>query len=268
LTSRVNHRNHRKIIVIDAEIGFTGGINFADRYLKGKKEVTYWRDTHLQIEGDAVASLQVIFAADWYFVKKENLTGPGYFMPLTGSEGPAVQICASGPDSDWSSIEQAFFAAIAGAQKNVYIVTPYLMPTPPIVTALKTAALGGVDVQILIPEFSDALIPKWCSFSFVEEFLEAGIKIYFYQKGFIHSKLLIVDGIFASIGTANLDFRSLETNFEVNAFIYDVQFTRQLTGYYRVDIRNSREILFSEWKKRPKSSRWQESFAHLISPMY
>jgi cardiolipin synthase A/B len=268
LTPRVNYRNHRKIVVIDGETGFTGGINFADRYLTGLKKIGPWRDTHLQIEGDAVACLQVIFAADWYFVKKENLVGSEYFKPLTDLEGTAVQISASGPDSDWDSISQAFFAAITSARKDVFIVTPYLMPPPSIITALKVAALGGINVQILLPEFSDSHIPQWGSFSNVEELLEAGVRIFFYQKGFIHSKLMMVDGVFSSIGTTNLDFRSLETNFEINTFIYDASFTRQLTGYFHADLLNSREILFSDWKKRSRMARWQESLAHLISPMY
>jgi cardiolipin synthase len=268
LTPRVNYRNHRKIAIIDGETGFTGGINFADRYMKGLKKIGPWRDTHLQIEGDAVACLQVIFAADWYFVKKENLVGSEYFKPLTDLDGTAVQISASGPDSDWDSISQAFFAAITSAKKDVFIVTPYLMPPPSIITALKVAALGGINVQILMPEFSDSHIPKWGSFSNVEELLEAGVRIFFYQKGFIHSKLMMVDGIFSSLGTTNFDFRSLETNFEINTFIYDASFTRQLTGYYHADLLNSREIFFSEWKKRSRVTRWQESFAHLISPMY
>ncbi len=268
LTSRVNYRNHRKIAIIDGETGFTGGINIADRYVKGLKKIGPWRDTHLQLEGDAVACLQVIFAADWYFVKKENLAGSSYFKPMAEQGNTAVQISASGPDSDWDSISQAFFTAIAGAKREVFIVTPYLMPTPPLVTALKTAALGGVSVQILIPEFSDALIPKWCSFSFVEELLEAGVRVFLYQKGFIHTKLILVDGNFASIGTTNLDFRSLETNFEVNAFVFDEQFTRQLTAFYKTDLRNSREVLAPEWKKRPWESHLKESLAHLVSPMY
>jgi cardiolipin synthase len=268
LTPRVNYRNHRKIAIMDGETGFTGGINFADRYLKGLDKIGPWRDTHLQIEGDAVACLQVIFAADWYFVRKENLKGPGYFKTNSDFKGPAVQISASGPDSDWDSIGQAFFAAITSAKKEVFIVTPYLMPPPPILQALKITALGGVNVQILLPEFSDARISKWCSFSFVEELLEAGIRIFFYQKGFIHSKLIMVDGIFCSIGTTNLDFRSLETNFEINTFIYDEAFTRQLTGYYHADLLNSREIVAGEWKKRSRIAHWKESLAHLISPMY
>jgi cardiolipin synthase A/B len=268
LTSRVNYRNHRKIAIIDGTVGFTGGINFADRYLKGLKKIGPWRDTHLQIEGDAVACLQIIFAADWYFIKHENLKGPGYYKTLSDGEGTAVQISACGPDSNWDSIEQAFFCAISGARKEVIIVTPYLMPPPSILTALKTSALSGVNVQILMPEFSDAVIPKWCSFSFVEELLEAGVHIFFYQKGFIHSKLIIVDRIFSSIGTTNFDFRSLEINFEVNAFVYDANFTRQLLSYYKIDQLNSREILFREWKNRSWFSRLRESLAHMVSPMY
>ena len=267
-THRVNYRNHRKIAVVDGVVGFTGGINIADRYRKGVEKIGPWRDTHLQMEGDAVRSLQAVFAADWYFVSRENLSGPAYFPPMTMEPGTAVQISASGPDSDWESIGQAFFTAITGANREIAIVTPYLMPPPPIVNALKTAALGGIDVKILMPEFSDALIPKWSSFSFVEELLEAGVRIYFYQKGFIHSKLVMVDGLFSSIGTANLDFRSLETNFEVTAFIYDEPFNRQLMAYFRLDLRNSREIMLSEWKRRPRISRLKESLAHLVSPMY
>jgi len=222
----------------------------------------------LQIEGDAVAYLQVIFAADWYFLTRENFYGQDYYRPITQEAGQAVQISASGPDSDWESIGQAFFAAISGATKEVAIVTPYLMPPPSIVTALKTIALGGVEVKILIPEFSDAVIPRWCSFSFVEELLEAGCRLFFYQKGFIHSKLIMVDGVLSAIGTANLDFRSLETNFEITAFVYDEAFTRQLGAYFRHDLVNSREILLRDWKRRPRISRLKESFAHLISPMY
>jgi cardiolipin synthase A/B len=169
LTSRVNYRNHRKIVVIDGKIGFTGGINFADRYLKGVKDIGPWRDTHLQIEGDAVNCLQVVFAADWYFVVHENLTGKKYFPPLSETPETPVQISASGPDSDWDSIGQAFFTAISSAKSKIYIASPYLMPPVEIIYALKTAALSNVDVRILMPEKSDSVIPHWSSFSYIEE---------------------------------------------------------------------------------------------------
>ncbi len=268
LTSRVNFRNHRKILIVDGKIGFTGGINIADRYIEGKPKIGPWRDTHLQITGDAVATMQIIFAADWYFVINENLTGEKYFTPLTEDNGTPVQISASGPDSDWENIEQAYISAILSAKNYVYLTTPYLMPPQTIVTALKTASLSGVDVRIIIPEKSDAIVPKWCSFSYVEPFLEAGIKIYFYQNGFIHSKTLMIDNVFSTIGTTNLDFRSLETNFEINAFIYERKFTRNLLRYFLNDLRNSREIKLSEWTKRPWQDKLRESLAHVVSPMY
>lgn len=267
LTSRVNFRNHRKIVIVDGEIGFTGGINVADRYIEGIKKIGPWRDTHLQVEGDAVSCLQVVFAADWYFVINENLNGPKYFPPFTDAPGTAVQISASGPDSDWENIGQAFFAAIANARQRVYIATPYLMPPPNIVSALKIASLSNVDVRIIIPKKSDAVIPRWCSFSYVEELMEAGIRIFFYEAGFIHSKYIIVDDVFSSVGTTNLDFRSLETNFEVNAFIYDEAFATKLTEAFNTDMQNSKEITLDEWQQRPWHKKFRESLAHIFSPM-
>ena len=267
LTSRVNYRNHRKIVVIDGKTGFTGGINFADRYLKGVKGVGPWRDTHLQIEGDAVNSLQVVFAADWFFVVHENLTGKKYFPPLSETPEIPVQISASGPDSDWDSIGQAFFTAISGSKSKVYITTPYLMPPLEIIYALKTAALSNVDVRILMPEKSDAVIPHWSSFSYIEELLEAGVRVFFYQNGFVHSKYIIVDEVFSTVGTSNLDFRSLETNFEVNAFIYDEGFTTELEKQFKADLQKSRELKLDEWRQRKWHFKLRESVAHLVSPL-
>jgi cardiolipin synthase len=267
LTSRVNFRNHRKIAIIDGKIGFTGGINIADRYIEGVPKLGHWRDTHLRIEGDAVASLQVVFAADWYFVTNDNLKGKKYFPPFTEKKGISMQIVAGGPDYDWENISQAFFSAISNARKKIYIVTPYLMPPPPLLMALKTAALSQVDVRILIPEKSDVITPRWSTFSYVEELLEAGVKIYFYQNGFIHSKIMIVDDTFSTIGTTNFDFRSFETNFEVNAFVYNKEFTYELAGYFREDLRNSREIKLKQWIQRPWHFKLRESLAHVIAPM-
>ncbi len=267
LTSQVNFRNHRKIVIVDGRIGFTGGINVDDRYIDGMKKIGPWRDTHLQLEGDAVACLQVVFAADWYFVTNKNLKGQKYFQPFSDTPGTAVQISASGPDSDWENISQAFFAAIANARERVYIVTPYLMPPPNITSALKTTALSNVDVRIIIPNKSDAIIPRWCSFSYVEELMEAGVRLFFYQSGFVHSKYIIVDDVFSSIGTSNFDFRSLETNFEVNAFVYDEGFAAQLGKTFAADLQNSSEINLKEWRQRPWHKKFRESLAHIFSPM-
>jgi len=267
LTSKVNYRNHRKILVVDGDTAFVGGLNFADRYQDGVPGIGPWRDTHLKIIGGGATALQIIFMADWYFVSKEILKGEKYFNPFVSGNGKLVQISASGPDSDWESIGQAYFSAIASAIEYVYISSPYLMPPADIVTALKTSALGGIDVRIIVPGLSDAVTAKWGTNSYIEELLEAGIKIYFYKAGFIHSKVIVVDGIFSSVGTANLDFRSLETNFEVNAMIYDEEIAGILTSQFLEDQEKSQEILLVEWIKRPRINKIKESFARILSPM-
>lgn len=267
LTSRVNYRNHRKILVVDGETAFVGGLNFADRYQDGVPGIGPWRDTHLKVIGGGATALQIIFMADWYFVSKEILKGEEYFKPFVSGEGKLVQMTASGPDSDWESIGQAYFAAIASATDYVYISTPYLMPTDDIVTALKTSALGGIDVRIIVPGLSDAITPKWGTNSYIEELLEAGVKIYFYKAGFTHSKVIIADGVFSSVGTANLDFRSLETNFEVNAMVYDEEIAGILASQFLDDQEKSELIILEEWQKRPRMNKIKESFARIISPM-
>lgn len=268
LTSKVNYRNHRKIVVVDGETGFIGGLNFADRYIEGLPGVGHWRDTHLKIKGDAASCLQIIFAVDWYFITNHNLYGHSYFPPFTEAKGVPVQVAASGPDFEWKSILQAFFAAITSAREKVYMVTPYLMPPPALKTALKTAALCNVDVRIIIPEKSDAALSKWCSFSYVESLLEAGIRIYFYRGGFIHSKYLLADDSFATIGTSNFDYRSFETNFEANAFIYQEEFTQKLEELFFEDLAQCREVTLKEWQQRSSLFKVREALAHIVSPMF
>ncbi|MDO9614009.1 MAG: cardiolipin synthase, partial [Bacteroidota bacterium] len=267
LTSKVNYRNHRKILVVDGETAFVGGLNFADRYQDGVPGIGPWRDTHLKVTGGGATSLQIIFMADWYFVAKEIFRGENYFKPFESGDGKLVQISASGPDSDWESIGQAYFSAIASATDYVYISTPYLMPTADIMTALKTSALGGIDVRIIVPGLSDAVTSKWGTNSYIEELLESGVKIYFYKAGFIHSKVIVVDGIFSSVGTANLDFRSLETNFEVNAMVYDEEIAGVLALQFLEDQNKSDTVILEEWIKRPRMNKIKESFARILSPM-
>lgn len=267
LTSKVNYRNHRKILVVDGETAFVGGLNFADRYQDGVPGIGPWRDTHLKITGGGATALQIIFMADWYFVSKEILKGDNYFKPFESGDGKLVQIASSGPDSDWESIGQAYFAAIGSATEYVYISSPYLMPPADIITALKTSALGGIDVRIIVPGLSDAITAKWGTNSYIEELLEAGVKIYFYKAGFIHSKVIVVDGTFSSVGTANLDFRSLETNFEVNAMIYDEEIAGILTKQFLEDQDKSDGVVLEDWIKRPRINKIKESFARILSPM-
>lgn len=267
LTSRVNYRNHRKIVVVDGKTAFVGGLNVADRYLNGTPSLGIWRDTHLKVQGGAATMLQIIFMADWYFVSKEIFQGEAYFMPIEEGNGKLMQVVASGPDSDWEGIAQAYFSAIASAKDHVYITTPYLIPTPEILNAMKVGALGGIDIRVILPAYSDAITPQWSTRSFIAELLEAGVRIFFYKPGFLHCKQLLVDGVFASVGTANFDFRSLETNFEVNAMIYDVETAETLEAQFLDDLKQSEELNEEEWAKRSRRDKAKESFARLLSPM-
>ncbi|AOY75232.1 cardiolipin synthase [Clostridium formicaceticum] len=267
LGSRLNYRNHRKILVVDGKVGFVGGVNIGDEYLGKNKKMGFWRDTHLKIKGEAVYLLQVIFLRDWFFVSKEELEDAVYF-PTQGSCGQQmIQVTSSGPDSYWESIHQAYFSAIATANKKVFITTPYLIPDESILMALKTAAIRGVDVRILLPGRPDHRTVFWASKSHFLELLEAGVKIYQYEKGFVHSKVFIVDDNFSSVGTANLDIRSLQLNFEVNAFIYDEELNKKLKKSFYQDLQESRQVMLQQYKKRPVHHRFKESIARLFSPI-
>ncbi|WP_231701833.1 cardiolipin synthase [Crassaminicella thermophila] len=268
LSRKLNYRNHRKIIVIDGKIGFLGGLNIGDEYLGRNPHLGFWRDSHLKVEGEAVYGLQNIFLMDWLFVTNQEITfSPIYFPKLSHYGEQLIQITASGPDSDWESIMQAYFSIISSAEDRIFINTPYLVPGESIMMALKTAALSGVDVRIILPSKPDHKTVFWASMSNVEELLEAGVKIYQYKKGFIHAKIVLVDGIVASVGTANLDIRSLEINFEVNAFIYDQDIVSKMEKNFLIDIEDSQEIKFEEFLKRPLINKVKESTARLLSPL-
>ncbi len=265
--SRANFRDHRKIVVIDGKVGFVGGINVADRYINRGNKLT-WRDTHLKIAGEAVYSLQIIFMLNWYFVSNRGVLFSGEFFPRQDVSGhQCLQIAASGPDSDWASIMQAFFMAISTAKSQVLITTPYFIPNEPILTALCTAALGGVDVQIIFPYNGDNKIVQAASMSYMKEVLEAGVKVHLYTGGFNHAKTMVVDGILSSVGTANMDFRSFDQNFEVNAFIYDKEIARQLIAQFEQDKAQCVPLYLSRWQQRPIRRRLAESASRLLAPL-
>lgn len=267
-TSKINYRNHRKIVVIDSIIGFTGGLNVADRYIHGTRHGV-WRDTHLRIEGDAAHLLQLTFLTDWYFATGLQLRDHSkYLLPTEADRGnTAVQIATSGPDSDWATIMQAYFSAINKATDHIYISTPYFMPGESLLTALKVAALSGIDVRIMIPSRSDSKIVYWASRSYISELLDAKIKVYLYTKGFNHSKIITIDNHFSSIGTANMDNRSFEDNFEVTAMIYDHSITNTLEQQFLVDLQDSIPLQRRQWSKRSRSEQLKESVARLFSPL-
>ncbi len=266
--NKANYRNHRKIAVVDGEIGFVGGLNIADRYMDGVADIGIWRDTHLKVVGEAVTSLQVVFLIDWYFVRQELLLDKNEYLPYMQADGNViVQTVTSGPDSDWASIQQSYFTLINMAKRYVYISTPYFMPGETTLNALKTAAMSGVDVRILLPHKSDSWLTHWCTRSYVEELLDAGVKIYWYQKGINHSKVIVVDGIVASVGTANMDLRSFEQNFEVSMIVYDREVVKELAGDFVKDLRVSTEGAIQRWKFRSKREKVCESMARLFAPV-
>jgi cardiolipin synthase A/B len=269
LSNTINFRNHRKIIVIDGTIGFVGGLNIGDEYLGKDKYFGFWRDTHLWIRGEAVRTLQLIFLQDWYYMTGKTLLTPEYLSPqLVHYDGQGgVQLIAGGPDQKWEVIKHLYFAMITSAQRSIWIASPYFVPDEDILTALKVAALSGLDVRILAPKRPDKKIVFYASRSYFPELLEAGVKIYEYSKGFLHSKIMIVDGELASIGTANMDMRSFHLNFEVNAFLYHTDSTKKLVADFLEDLKEASQIDYETFQQRPLSIRVVESVSRLLSPL-
>ena len=267
LTSKLNYRNHRKIVVVDGKVGLIGGINIQDKYLEGDPKLGFWRDVHLKLDGDAVKSLQTVFITDWYFIKGQNLEGDRYFPVYQVAARNLVQIIASGPDSAWASIMQAFFAAINSAQEYIYISTPYFTPNRSILTALKTAALSGIDVSLILPGISDSRINLWSSYSYLEELMVAGVNVHIYQNGFTHGKFMIVDGVFATVGSANMDIRSFDQNLEINALIYNRETAIYLENSFLQDLQSCEELDLETFQNRPMSHKLKESVARVFSPL-
>ncbi|WP_428911387.1 cardiolipin synthase [Niallia sp. Krafla_26] len=268
LNSKFNFRNHRKIIVIDGSIGFVGGLNIGDEYLGRSRSFGFWRDTHVMLKGEAVRSLQLIFLQDWYYMTSKSLLTPEYLSPiLEENKHGGVQIIAGGPDNEWSAIKNIFFAMITSAKESVWIASPYFIPDEDIFTALKIAALSGIDVRLLVPNKPDKRIVFHASRSYFPDLLDAGVKIYEYKKGFMHSKIVIVDSELASIGTSNMDMRSFHLNFEVNAFLYRTASTEKLVTEYVNDLEDSIEIDGARFRKRHLGYRLLESTSRLLSPL-
>lgn len=263
----LNYRNHRKIVVIDGEIGFVGGLNIGDEYIGNSEKFDFWRDTHLEIKGEAVYALQTIFLNDWNYVAGQEVQGVRYYPEIKVSNKSLVQIAASGPDSEWKSILQAFYKMIANASQKIWITTPYLVPEESILMGLKTAALSGIDVKIIIPSQPDHFFVYWASQANIQQLLEAGVKIYQYKNGFIHSKIMIVDKLVATVGTANLDIRSMEINFEVNAFLYDVDVISRLEEDFIQDLEDSTVFELAIFKQRKFHRKFLEAMGRLVSPL-
>lgn len=269
-TSKVNYRNHRKIIVIDGKVGFVGGMNIALRYVKGK-DGKPWRDTMVKVEGSAVYGLQRAFLVDWYFVDRTLISDRKYYpQPLVSAPNNRIaQTVTSSPISSNPEIMQGYVRLILAARRYIYIESPYFLPNEPVLFALKTAALGGLDIRIIVPWKTDAGMAEWGGRSYLREMVEAGVSVYLYTGGFLHSKMLICDDSLVSCGSTNFDFRSFENNFESNTFIYDEDTALRFKAIFLDDQTQTVEFKNVERRMKPKfPTRLWESIARMLSPLF
>lgn len=269
---RLNYRDHRKIVVIDGETGYVGGFNVGDQYLGRLPKFGPWRDTHLRIQGGGVYSLQQRFIRDWNASTKEQAHRidhyRAYFPKVKNNYGStALQIVSSGPDSPLEEIKLGYLRLINAAQDHIWIQTPYLIPDDSVLDALKVAAHSGVDVRIMVPSMPDHAFVYRATQYYARNLAEDGVTIYFYQRGFLHAKTMVVDGEMASVGSANMDFRSFKLNFEINCFMYDADITRRLEELFVEDIRNSRVMTPERFAAQPLWLRFKQTFSRLLSPI-
>ena len=264
----LNYRNHRKIVVIDGTTGYLGGMNMGEEYIDGGRRFPHWRDTHLRIQGEAVAVLQEVFKVSWFNTTREALTmeSDTAFDTMEG-EPVHVQITTSGPDSAWESIQQLYFLLISSAEHSIYIHTPYFIPDASIVMALKTAALGGIDVRIILTGLLDKRLPYWAALTFIGDLLSAGVRFFYYTRGFMHAKTIVVDEKCCSVGTANMDIRSFQLNYEINALMYDEQLAGKIVAMFHHDLGFCREFTRADYDKISRSSQLRNSLARLFAPL-
>lgn len=268
LTNKINNRNHRKILVIDGKIGYTGGINIADKYLIKYGDLGFWRDTHLRIVGDSIKMLEAIFIVDRNYLTQNIFKDLSqYFPKVSYAHGATIQIATSSPESGNANILNAFFTAITTAKKSIKLVSPYFIPDESLLMALRTAAMGGLKVEIILPGITDSAFVQYSARSYVQQLLQSDIKVYFYQKGFVHAKVLLIDDLFSMVGSANFDYRSFYQNFEINTLIYDQEINKQLSHQFEIDKRDSNLIRLSKWKKRPMKDKLFESISRLLAPL-
>ncbi|MEC7523095.1 MAG: cardiolipin synthase [Myxococcota bacterium] len=256
----VNLRNHRKLVVVDGNVGFTGGVNVGDQFLE-------WRDVHLQLEGPVVAELQAMFAADWYLATRFDLSDPAFFPVLPPRGETVAQVFGSGPDESLEAIHKLYFAAIASARRQVVLATPYFVPDKAMSVALQTAALRGVEVDLIVPARSNHRVTFHAGRSFYDELLAAGVRIHEYERGMLHTKAMVVDARVGTVGTFNLDSRSFRLNFELVAVLYDAPTVARLAALLAEDLEASRRVELEAWRQRSLGTRIKEGFARLMSPL-
>ena len=268
INTRINYRNHRKIVIIDGEIGYVGGFNVGNEYVNRGHQFKFWRDTHLKVKGQAVNELNKRFILDWDYASNENFDNIIKYFPKPKEYGRVgMQIVSSGPDHMDEYIKIAYMKIINNARKYVYIQTTYLVPDEPILEALRISALSGVDVRIIVPDKPDHFFMEWVLSANIANLIDYGVKIYRYNNGFIHSKTIVSDDIVSSIGTANMDNRSFRLNFEVNAFIYDGVVAKEQSKIFLNDQKFSTFVTKEAYEKRSRVLRIKESLIKLVSPI-
>ncbi len=267
LDRRFNYRNHRKIMVIDGLVGFTGGMNVGDDYLGKDPKMGYWRDTHLRLEGDSVYQLQAIFLKDWKLAAGDWLSHPRFFPPHSCTEQESVLVVASGPDGAIDASQEMYFAALCSARRRIWIASPYFIPDPTICRALKNAVLSGVDVRIIIPAKPDNKLVYSASLSYLENLQDAGVKFYRYTRGFMHAKVMIIDDLLATIGSANLDMRSFYSNFELTAVLLRPERIAELASDFEKDLKHSPFIDPEKFRGRAWNVKLIQSLCQLLSPL-
>jgi len=261
---KFNFRNHRKIIVIDGKVGFVGGLNIGVEYLGEDEKFGFWCDTHVVLEGEALQTLHAVFLLDWQYVSREKLVMDERYMKTIPAGGDGlVHVVATGPETERMS--DHYYAMISSATKSIWIASPYFVPNQAIRTALRIAAHKGIQIRIMVPETNDGFLTQYASRSYLPELLRAGVEIYAYQKGFLHKKVMIVDGDLATIGTANMDMRSFRLNFEVNLFLIGTDSIQDLITHYEEDLEECFRIRPVEFYKRKFTEKVKESFARLFS---
>ncbi|WP_169084368.1 cardiolipin synthase [Paenibacillus sp. PL91] len=269
LNLKINYRNHRKLVIIDGQIGYIGGFNIGDEYLGLNEHFGEWRDTHLRVQGNAVLQMQAQFLMDWNLAASGKIILNDLYFPIMSEDIGTIgmQLVASGPDTEYQQIKDAYIKMIYAAKKTICLQTPYFVPDESLMTALKIASLSGVDVRIMLPSKPDHFFVYWATHSYLGELLAGGVKCYLYEKGFLHAKTLVIDGKIASVGTANLDIRSFKLNFEMNAFIYDTQTSAKLQRIFETDMENCTKLTVEIYGKRPLMNRFKESISRLLSPI-
>ena len=264
-----NYRNHRKILIVDGKLGLVGGLNLDDRYLNNGKHQLFWRDTHLKIEGPAVNMLQYNFKLGWDYLTKQTLpTTPPYFhYEFPESTETPITISSSGPISDRPRGMDTMVSLIHSAKTRVRLTNPYFIPSDELKSALITTSLSGVEVQLLLPGISDSTLVQYASNSYLQPLLDNGVQVYFYQKGFLHAKTMIIDDEATMIGTLNTDIRSFYINFEITALVYDKTLAVELSNQFDKDLKSSTIVDPKEWKNRALGTRLLESVCRLFTPI-